>query len=80
MSKATLQRVAAMGAVAVMGGLIVLYLLIAYVTRYTGTGIDRTESAVTWIAIGLMFLALIAAHAVYARILFQASKGKRFGI
>jgi len=61
-------KLAGLGAYAACGGFLLLYLLIVYVTRPTGRGgIDTTQAAVAWIALGGVFLAIIGAHVVIGR-------------
>jgi hypothetical protein len=70
-------KLAGFGAFAACGGLLLLYSLLAYVSRPTTLGgIDRTQALVTWIALGGVFLALIAAHAILGRRLLDMARGR----
>jgi len=71
-------RFAAYGAFGAVLLFVAIFALIAYVAfpRSTG-GIDRTEAAVTWIAVGLAVLALIAVHVVVGRGLLDLAHGAR---
>ena len=69
-------RLAGLGAFAAAGGLALLFLLFAYVTRPTARGgIDTINAVVTWISVGGLFVALIAAHVVIGRRLLGMAKG-----
>ncbi|HVZ78771.1 MAG TPA: hypothetical protein VG818_12385 [Gemmatimonadaceae bacterium] len=58
-----LARLLGLGAYAAAGGIVLVYLLVAYVSRSgPGSGIDGTESHVTWMALGGVTLALLTAH------------------
>ena len=80
MKKEMLVRLAGYGAFAAIGGLAAVFVGFVFLTVYNGAGIDRTESIVARIAIGLVILLLAIVHVVYARILLDVAKGKRFGI
>jgi hypothetical protein len=80
MSKGTLARLAAFGALAAIGALAAVYALFMFISYSTSAGIDRTQSAIAWLSVGLVFLALIAAHIYFARVLFGISRGERFGL
>lgn len=61
-------KLAGLGAYAACGGFVLLFLLLAYVSRPTPRGgIDTTQSVVAWIALGGVFLAIIGAHLVIGR-------------
>ena len=69
-----IEKLAALGAVAASGGIMLLYLGIAWMVlphRETG-GIDWTQATVTWISVGLVVLALIALHLALAHQLWHA--------
>ena len=71
-------RLAGLGAYAASAGLALTYLVLVYATRPTGRGgIDPINAIVTWIALGGVFVALIAAHIVIGRRLLKASRGVR---
>jgi hypothetical protein len=80
LTKTMMARLAAIGAIAATGAVCALYVIFLFISRYTGNGIDRTESAIAWISVGLIFLLLVVSHLYFARVLFQMAKGKRFGI
>ncbi|HEY7878307.1 MAG TPA: hypothetical protein VIC55_08770 [Gemmatimonadaceae bacterium] len=78
MSVSLLQKLAGLGALGVSVGLVALYALIVFLSL--PGGIDRTESLIAVCSVGLLFVALIAPHIVYGRILLAASRGKHFGL
>ena len=57
---------------------VAIFGLIAYAAtpRHTG-GIDGVQATVTWIAVGLVVLALIGVHVVVGRGLLDVSRGGR---
>ena len=58
-------RLAGLGAFGACAGFIALYGFVAYISRHTPTGgMTPALSAVTWISLGLVVLALIALHIV----------------
>jgi hypothetical protein len=68
-------KLAALGAIGVSFGVIGLYALIAFGSRHTADGgIDATHAMLTWISTAIPAVAIIAAHLVYAKILFDESK------
>jgi hypothetical protein len=68
-------KLAALGAVGVAAGALGLFLLVAYGSRSTALGgIDTTQAVVTWIAVAVPIILLIAAHVVYARVLLRYAK------
>ena len=69
-------RLAGLGAFGAMGGLILLFLLMAYISRHTLTGGMRWDLAwVTWIALAVLFAALIGAHVYLGKRLLQLGRG-----
>jgi hypothetical protein len=65
-------RLAALGALGVCAGAFGLYALIAFGSRSTPLGgIDGTQATVTWISLAIPVGLLVAAHLVYARVLFR---------
>jgi hypothetical protein len=69
-------RLAGLGAFGASAGLLALFLLLAYVSRPTGTGgMNAATAAVTWISLAGMFVALIAVHVVLGKRLLTLSKG-----
>lgn len=68
-------RLAAMGAIGVCFGALALYLLIVFGSRPLAQGgIDQTHAAVSWIALAVPTVLIIAAHVVYARILMRYAR------
>lgn len=68
-------RLAALGALGVSAGALLLYLLISFFSRPSASGgIDSTHAVLTWISLAVPVSALIAVHLVYARILMRYSK------
>jgi hypothetical protein len=80
MSRENFARLAALGALAVALGLVVVFVLFVYLTRPHGGGIDHTEAWVAWISVGLVIGLLIVAHVHYARVLFGVAAGREFGV
>jgi hypothetical protein len=65
-------RLAASGALGVCAGALGLYALVAFGSRSTPLGgIDGTQAALTWISLLVPIGLLVAAHLVYARVLFR---------
>jgi hypothetical protein len=65
-------RLAAAGAFAVSVGALGIYLLVGFAALPTRTGgIDPIHAALTWISLAVPIAVLIAAHLVYARVLFK---------
>ena len=77
LSAETLARMAALGAFAVSGALVVVYALFWWFIDYRGVGIDPIEAAVAKIAVGMIFVAIIGPHIVFGRILLVSSRGER---
>lgn len=73
-----LRMLAGLGALGAASGLVLIYALVAFISL--PYGIDRTESLIAICSVGLLFLALVMSHVIYARILLQAARGKRFGL
>jgi hypothetical protein len=65
----TIYRLAGLGALAMSAGLTAAFVLFCWWVAPRGVGIDRIESAVAQIAVGLIVIALIAVHVVYGRVL-----------
>lgn len=74
LKKETIERSAAAGAVLVTLALVAFFAFFVFLTFPKGNGIDTTEAIVSWVAVGLLILAVIIAHLVFARILFRASR------
>lgn len=71
-------RLIGFGALGAIALFLAIYALVVYasVPRSTG-GIDRTTAVLTWIAVGLVVLALIGVHVVIGRGLIAFSRGIR---
>jgi hypothetical protein len=65
---------AALGALGATGGLVLVYLLFVWlgIPHRETAGIDATSGMVLWIALGVLFVALIAFHLVMAHQLWHA--------
>lgn len=72
-----LEKSAAAGAILVCLALVAFFAFFIWLTFPKGTGIDTTQAIVSWVAVGMLLLAVILAHLVYARILFRHSKEAR---
>jgi hypothetical protein len=72
-----LAKLAGLGAFGAIGLFVALYALIVYVSlpRSTG-GIDWIAAIVTWIAVGIVVLALAGLHVVLGRRLLDLSRGR----
>jgi hypothetical protein len=70
----TIYRLAGLGALAVSAGLIAAFVLFCWWVAPSGVGIDRIESAVARIAVGLIVIALIAVHVVFGRVLLGRAR------
>lgn len=69
-------RLAGLGAFAACVVFILLFLLVAWGSRHTSTGgMMPAEAVVTWISVGLVFVALIATHIVLGKQLLYLGKG-----
>ncbi len=74
-------RLAGLGAFGACAGFVALYFFVAYLARHTATGgIMQTLSVVTWISVGLVVLALIAAHIAIGKELLYLSRGEPRGV
>ncbi len=73
MSRERIQKAAAAGAILVSLALAALYAFFVFLSFPDGQGIDTTEAFISWVAVGLLILAVILTHLVYARVLFRAS-------
>ena len=69
-----INRLAALGAVGATGGLVLVFLLFVWLgIRHPETaGLDAAHGNVMWIALGVLFLALIALHLAMAHQLWHA--------
>lgn len=69
-------RLAGLGAFGACAGFLALYAYVAYISRHTPTGgMMPVLSAVTWISVGLVVLALIGLHVVLAKQLLALARG-----
>jgi hypothetical protein len=69
-------KLAGLGAFGACAGLVLVYLGLIFFTRpMTGGGIDDTNAAVAWIALGGVILALIAVHVAIGKQLLRLGKG-----
>lgn len=69
-------RLAGLGALAACGAFAALFLYAAYISRHTATGgMMPALSAVSWISLGLVVLALIAVHIAIGRQLLHIGRG-----
>ena len=65
-------RLAALGALGVSAGSLLLWFGLIFITRRSSTGgLDSEHSVISWISTGVIFLALIAAHVVFAKQLWK---------
>jgi len=74
--EARLQRIAALGAVGVSLGVIVVFLAFVYLTtpRPATGGMDWANASTTWISVGVLALAIIGAHLAIARQLWRGTQ------
>ena len=76
LSLAKIAKLAGLGAFGACAGLVLVYLgLIFFMRPMTGGGIDSTNAAVAWIALGGVIVALIAVHVVIGKQLLRLGKG-----
>ena len=69
-------RLAGLGAFGACAGLAALFVFLVFLTRPVRTGgIDAVNAAVAWIALGGLFLGLIAVHVVIGRQLLRLAQG-----
>jgi len=72
---------AGLGAFGACAGFVALYALIVYATRHTTTGgMMQTLSAVTWISVGMVIIALIAVHVAIGKELLSLGRGESRGV
>jgi TRAP-type C4-dicarboxylate transport system permease small subunit len=73
-----LARLAAFGAYGACAAIVALFAAVAFISRHTTTGgMMPALSVVTWISLGIVVLALVAAHIILARQLVALADGKR---
>ena len=69
-------RLAGLGAFGACAAFIAIFAYVAYISRHTPTGgMMPALSAVSWISVGLVVLALIGVHVVIAKQLLYIGKG-----
>jgi hypothetical protein len=69
-------RLAGLGALGASVGFLALFAYVAYISRHTATGgMMPALSAVSWISLGLVVLALIAVHVAISRQLLYIGRG-----
>ena len=74
-------RLAGLGAFGACAAFVALFALIAYISRPSPTGgMMPALTAVAWISIGLVVLALIAVHVALGRQLLDLAKGVARGV
>ena len=67
-------RLAGLGAFGACAGFVALFAYVAYISRHTPTGgMMPALSAVTWMSLGLVVLALIAVHVVIGKQLMYSA-------
>ncbi len=76
LKKETIEKSAALGAVLVAVALAAFYAFFVWLSYPDGEGIDRTEAILSWISVGLLILAVIISHLIYARILFRDARSR----
>jgi hypothetical protein len=70
-------RLAALGAFGACAAFIALFAFVAYIARPTPTGgMMLALSAVTWISVGLVVVALIVVHIAIGKQLLQLADGQ----
>ena len=72
-TRPSLPKLAALGALGASAGLGLLLLIFIFYTIGNG-GMDGVTTAVAWISVGGLVLALIAAHLVFARKLMDVDR------
>jgi hypothetical protein len=69
-------KLAGLGAFGACAAFVALFAYVAYISRHTPTGgMMPALSAVTWISVGLVVLALIAVHILLGKQLLLLAKG-----
>ncbi len=74
LSKEKIEKSAAAGAIVVSLAIVAFFAFFVWLTFPKGNGIDTTEAIVSWVSVGMLLLAVILGHIVYARILFRDSR------
>lgn len=74
-------RLAGMGAFGACALFVALYAYVAFLARHTATGgMMPALSAVSWISLAVVVLALIAAHVAIGKQLMQVAEGRPSGV
>lgn len=75
MEKSKVTQLAGLGALGAAVGLIVLFVLFAWLWRPTTTGgVNASTAMVTWISVGGIFVALAIVHLVFGRVLVNEAR------
>lgn len=75
-SVAKIAKMAGLGAFGACLGLVLVYVaLIFFIRPMTGGGIDSTNAAVAWIALGGVIVALIIVHIAIGKQLLRLGRG-----
>jgi hypothetical protein len=70
-------RMVGLGAFGACAAFIALFAYVAFLSRHTSTGgMTPALSAVTWISLAIVVLALIAAHVVLGKQLLRLAEGR----
>ena len=70
-------RLAALGAFAASGGIVLLFVLFVFITRPTPwSGMDGTLRFIAWFTVAGVLLALLGVHVLLGRRLFAVAKGE----
>ena len=74
-------RLAGLGAFGACAFFVALYAYVAFLSRHTSTGgMMPALSAVTWISLAVVVLAMIVAHVAIGRQLLQVAEGRPGGV
>ena len=74
-------RLVGLGAFGACAGFVALFAYVAFISRHTSTGgMMPALSAVTWISLAIVVLALIAAHVALGKQLLQLAEGRPGGV
>jgi hypothetical protein len=74
-------RLAGLGAFGACAAFVALYAYVAWISRHTATGgMMPALSAVTWISLALVIVALIAVHVAIGKQLLRVAEGRPTGV
>jgi hypothetical protein len=74
-------RLIGLGAFGACALFVALFAYVAYLSRHTATGgMMPALSAVTWMSLGVVLLALIAVHVVLGKQLLAMAEGRAVGV